>query len=74
MPLCSAENLQVFCFAMAERGYGMDKDVTIILGEQGHVILTERRLSFWGLGCTVIRFDDGKGIIDFLTILKDADS
>lgn len=53
----------------------MDKDVTIILGEQeqGHVILTKQRLSFWGLGCNVIRFDDGNGIIDFLTILRDAD-
>lgn len=51
----------------------MDKGITIILGERdcGHAILTERRLSYWGFEYTVIRFDDGRGIVDFLRILKD---
>ena len=52
----------------------MDNDVTIIIGENndGHFVLTKRNIIRWGIKWPIIRFGEGRGILDFLAAVRDA--
>ncbi|MBW8035160.1 MAG: response regulator [Planctomycetes bacterium] len=60
---------------MIERGFGMDKDVTIILGgsDKGHFSLFKRYLQRWGFEYPIMRFADSQGILDFLHRAREGD-
>ncbi len=53
----------------------MDDKITIIIGEsdEGHFILTKRNILRWGIKWPIIRFGEGRGILDFLRAARDGD-
>ena len=52
----------------------MNNEVTIIIGEsnEGHYVLAKRNILRWGIKWPIIRFGNGRSILDFLTSARES--
>lgn len=64
----------MFYSFLQEASINMDNNITIIIGEnnEGHFVLTKRNILRWGINWPIIRFGDGRGILDFLDAVRQA--